>query len=296
MLGGELGSLGIDLHAADGVNRNSHASILSQMSQQRRPPGKPTEDRKLLRPAPYADTSFLETDAWRALRIMGEFVEGFDALADLGPAVSVFGSARLPDQDPSYAQAEELGRRLAEHGITVITGGGPGIMEAANKGAKEAGGESVGLAIELPHEQSTNPYCTRVLNFRYFFVRKTMFVKYAQGFIIFPGGFGTFDELFESLTLVQTGKIEHFPVILVGTRYWQPLVDWLRDPVTTHGMIGPNDVDLFRCTDDTDQAVAWIEESFAAARADERTAKEHPQPERVDAAHEIQAQRTTKPE
>jgi uncharacterized protein (TIGR00730 family) len=266
------------------------------MSQQRRPPGKATEDRKLLRPAPYADTSFLETDAWRSLRIMGEFVEGFDALADLGPAVSVFGSARLPDDDPSYAQAEELGRKLAERGITVITGGGPGIMEAANKGAKDAGGESVGLAIELPHEQAVNPYCTRVLNFRYFFVRKTMFVKYAQGFVIFPGGFGTFDELFESLTLVQTGKIEHFPVILFGSRYWQPLIDWLRDPVATHNMIATEDLNLFRITDETNEVVAWLEDSFRAEREANVDRESHPEPERVDAKQEKQAQRTTLPE
>jgi uncharacterized protein (TIGR00730 family) len=266
------------------------------MSQQRRPAGKPTEDRKLLRPTPYADTSFLETDAWRALRIMGEFVEGFDALANLGPAVSVFGSARLPDNDPAYGQAEELGRRLAERGITVITGGGPGIMEAANKGAKEAGGESVGLAIELPHEQSTNPYCTLVLNFRYFFVRKTMFVKYAQGFVIFPGGYGTFDELFESLTLVQTGKIEHFPVILFNTRYWQPLVDWLSDSVATHGMIGPRDVNLFRVTDDLAEVVRWIEESFTEAQEADTEAAAHPEPTKVEAAQEKQAQRTALPE
>jgi uncharacterized protein (TIGR00730 family) len=266
------------------------------MSQQRRPPGKATEDRKLLRPAPYADTSFLETDAWRALRIMGEFVEGFDALADLGPAVTVFGSARLPQSDPSYAQAEALGRMLAERGITVMTGGGPGIMEAANKGAKEAGGASVGLAIELPHEQSTNPYLTRVLNHRYFFVRKTMFVKYAQGFVIFPGGFGTLDELFESLTLVQTGKIEHFPVILFGSAYWQGLLEWLRDPVSTHNMVTPDDLNLFRVTDDLDQVVAWLEESFR----DEQEAHEHraaaSRPENVDAGQEKQAQRTTMPE
>jgi uncharacterized protein (TIGR00730 family) len=266
------------------------------MSEQRRPPGKPTEDRKLLRPAPYADTSFLETDAWRALRIMGEFVEGFDALADLGPAVSVFGSARLPANDPSYAQAEDLGRRLAGHGITVITGGGPGIMEAANKGAKEAGGESVGLAIELPHEQAANAYCTRVLNFRYFFVRKTMFVKYAQGFVIFPGGFGTFDELFESLTLVQTGKIEHFPVILVGTKYWQPLVDWLRDQVQTHGMVGAGDLSLFRCTDNTDEVLAWLEASFAEEREAHGDVVSHPDPGRVEAKQEKEAQRTRQPE
>jgi uncharacterized protein (TIGR00730 family) len=266
------------------------------MSQQRRPPGKATEDRKLLRPAPYADTSFLESDAWRALRIMGEFVEGFDSLADLGPAVSVFGSARLQSDDPSYAKAEELGRKLAQRGITVITGGGPGIMEAANKGAMEAGGESVGLAIELPHEQDSNPYCTRVLNHRYFFVRKTMFVKYAQGFVIFPGGFGTLDELFESVTLVQTGKIEHFPVILFDTAYWQGLVDWLGAQVETHGMVAASDLALFRMTDDTDEVIEWIEDSFRAEAESRAQAEAQPVPERVDARREKNAQRTTMPE
>jgi uncharacterized protein (TIGR00730 family) len=266
------------------------------MSQQRRTPGKPTEDRKLLRPAPFADTSFLESDAWRALRIMGEYVEGFDSLADLGPAVSVFGSARLAADDPSYSKAEELGRKLAQRGITVITGGGPGIMEAANKGAMQAGGESVGLAIELPHEQDTNPYLTRTLNFRYFFARKTMFVKYAQGFVIFPGGFGTLDELFESLTLVQTGKIEHFPVILFDTAYWQGLVDWLGEQAEMHGMIAASDLALFRMTDDTDQVVAWLEESFSAEAAERARAEAHPAPEAVEAAHEKRAQRTRMPE
>jgi uncharacterized protein (TIGR00730 family) len=266
------------------------------MTQQRRPPGKATEDRKLLRTAPYADTSFLETDAWRALRIMGEFVEGFDGLADLGPAVTIFGSARLRAGDPSYAKAEELAHKLAQRGITVITGGGPGIMEAANKGAKEAGGESVGLAIELPHEQSTNPYLTRDLNFRYFFVRKTMFVKYAQGFVIFPGGFGTLDELFESLTLVQTGKIEHFPVILFDTAYWQGLVDWLSNEVNAHHMVAPGDLNLFRLTDDTDQVVEWIEESFADEAEARAEAEAQPKPEKAEAQQEKSAQRTTMPE
>jgi len=266
------------------------------VSQQRRPPGKATEDRKLLRTAPYADTSFLETDAWRALRIMGEFVEGFDALADLGPAVTIFGSARLRADDPSYGKAEELARKLAQRGITVITGGGPGIMEAANKGAKEAGGESVGLAIELPHEQSTNPYLTRDLNFRYFFVRKTMFVKYAQGFVIFPGGFGTLDELFESLTLVQTGKIEHFPVILFDTAYWRGLIDWLSHEVNAHHMVSPGDLKLFRLTDDTDEVVKWIEESFADEAESRAAAESNAQPEKAEAAQEKEAQRTTMPE
>jgi uncharacterized protein (TIGR00730 family) len=235
--------------------------------QEKRPATQPTEDRKLLAAQPYADTQFLDTDAWRALRIMGEFVEGFDTLARLGPAVTIFGSARIKPSDPSYKAAEELGAMFAKQGITVITGGGPGIMEAANKGAAEAGGVSVGLGVELPHEQSINKYCTLALNFRYFFVRKTMFVKYAQGFVIFPGGFGTFDELYESLTLVQTGKIDHFPVILWGREYWRPMVDWLEDPVAQEGMIARQDLKLFRITDDNDEVVRLIEESFAAARA-----------------------------
>ena len=188
--------------------------------------------------APYADTSFLETDAWRALRIVGEFVDGFDALARLGPAVSIFGSARTDTDDPSYAAARRLGARLAKDGFTVITGGGPGIMEAANRGCQEAGGYSVGCSIELPHEQANNPYLDLAITFRYFFVRKTMFVKYAQAFVIFPGGFGTLDELFESLTLVQTGKIEHFPIVLIGSDYWNGLLAWLGKTVVGAENIG----------------------------------------------------------
>ena len=235
------------------------------VSQARRPHGKPTEDRKLLRRAPYADTSFLDTDAWRALRIMGEFVEGFDMLAELGTAVSIFGSARMAQSNRYAVAAEELAGKLARQGITVITGGGPGIMEAANRGAAKAGGVSVGLGIELPHEQDINEWCNLALNFRYFFARKTMFVKYAQAFVIFPGGYGTLDELMESITLVQTGKIDHFPVILYGTSYWQGLLDWLADPVARERMIEPADISLLRMTDDTDQAVKWILEAFAAA-------------------------------
>jgi uncharacterized protein (TIGR00730 family) len=251
----------------------------------------------LLRPAPYADTSFLESDAWRALRIMGEFVDGFDALAHLGPAISIFGSARTAPDHPLYGAAERLAGMLAAKGVTVITGGGPGIMAAANKGAAEAGGESVGLAIELPHEQESNAWCTLTVKFRYFFVRKTMFVKYAQGFVIFPGGFGTFDELFESLTLVQTGKIEHFPIILYGTAYWQPLVNWLRSPVAEMGKIGPEDVNLFRCTDDLEQIVAWIEESFAEAEAARREAEAHPAgEENAEAGQERAAGTADRPE
>jgi hypothetical protein len=225
----------------------------------RRP--RPSEDHRLLQPAPYADTTFLETDAWRALRITGEFVEGFDALAQLGPAVTVFGSARTHEGDPFYEAAERLGARLADDGFTVITGGGPGIMEAANRGAKRAGGISVGCSIELPHEQHSNPYLDLEVRFRYFFVRKVMFVKYAQGFVIFPGGFGTLDELFESVTLVQTGKIEHFPIVLFGTAYWQGLMDWLADPVASEGNIDLPDIGMLKVTDDIEEACAVLVES-----------------------------------
>lgn len=267
------------------------------MTQQRRPPTKPTEDRKLLTSEPYADTTFLESDAWRALRIMGEFVEGFDTLARLGPAVTIFGSARVKTSDRSYQAAEELASMFAKQGITVITGGGPGVMEAANKGAAEAAGVSVGLGIELPHEQKLNKYVNLPLNFRYFFVRKTMFVKYAQGFVIFPGGFGTFDELFESLTLVQTGKIDHFPVILWGSDYWQPIIDWLADPVAKQGMIARKDLKLFRLTDDNAEVVEIIERSFAEAEAARLEAKASPRGEEpAEAAQEKRHQRHRFPE
>ncbi len=227
-----------------------------------------TEDRKLLQAAPYADTTFLETDAWRALRIQGEFVEGFDTLARLGPAVTVFGSARTRPDDPTYAAAEQIGARLAEHGFTVITGGGPGIMEAANKGCQGAGGYSVGCSIELPHEQQSNPYLDLEIRFRYFFVRKMMFVKYAQGFVIFPGGYGTLDELFESVTLVQTGKIEHFPIVLFGSSYWRGLLDWLADPAAREGKLDPADIRLLKVTDDPDEACdVLVESRIRAAEA-----------------------------
>jgi uncharacterized protein (TIGR00730 family) len=261
-----------------------------------RPSARPTEDRKLLRPAPFADTSFLDSDAWRSLRIMGEFVDGFDALARLGPAISIFGSARLPLDDPWCQAAERLAAELAKKGITVITGGGPGVMAAANKGAAEAGGVSVGLGIELPHEQGINTWCTLEITFRYFFVRKTMFVKYAQGFVIFPGGFGTFDELFESLTLAQTGKIDHFPIILFGRSYWAGLIEWLHAQVATGGMISATDFDLIRCTDDTDEVVGWLLESFADAEAGRQQAEQSANPEAVEQAQERAAQRAHKPE
>jgi uncharacterized protein (TIGR00730 family) len=220
------------------------------------------EDRKLLMQRPFADPSFLESDAWRALRIMGEFIDGFDALARLGPAVSIFGSARTRPGDPMYATAETLAARLSEQGFTVITGGGPGIMEAANKGAKEADGVSVGLAIDLPHETGVNPYVDLPAYFRYFFVRKTMFVKYAQAFVIFPGGFGTFDELFESLTLVQTGKIDHFPIILFDSTYWAGLLDWIRAQVVERENVFEADLDLLRVCDDVDEVVGIIVDSY----------------------------------
>jgi len=211
---------------------------------------------------PFADTSFLESDAWRALRIMGEFIDGFDALARLGPAVSIFGSARTGRDDAMYENARQLAHRLSEEGFTVITGGGPGIMEAANRGAREAEGVSVGLAIDLPHEPGVNAYVDLPAYFRYFFVRKTMFVKYAQAFVIFPGGFGTFDELFESLTLVQTGKIDHFPIILFGSEYWSGLLGWLRSTVADEGKIDPGDLEIMRLSDDVEEIVAIIAESF----------------------------------
>jgi uncharacterized protein (TIGR00730 family) len=230
-----------------------------------RPPQRPrqtAEDRKLLMQRPYADPSFLETDAWRALRIMGEFIDGFDALARLGPAVSIFGSARTQPAEPMYGQARLLARRLSEEGFTIITGGGPGIMEAANRGAREADGVSVGLGIDLPLEQGVNTYVDLAIYFRYFFVRKTMFVKYAQAFVIFPGGFGTFDELFESLTLVQTGKIDHFPIILVGSGYWEGLLAWLRSTVAAEGKIDDIDMKLMRICDDVEEITSIISASF----------------------------------
>jgi uncharacterized protein (TIGR00730 family) len=213
---------------------------------------------------PFADPSFLESDAWRALRIMGEFIDGFDALARLGPAVSIFGSARTKADDPMYEQARLLAARLSDQGFTVITGGGPGIMEAANRGAKDADGVSVGLAIDLPHETGLNTYVDLPAYFRYFFVRKTMFVKYAQAFVIFPGGFGTFDELFESLTLVQTGKIDHFPIILVGSEYWSGLLEWLRSTVAREANVYEDDLELMRVSDDIDEIVDIVAQSYRA--------------------------------
>jgi uncharacterized protein (TIGR00730 family) len=215
-----------------------------------------TEDRKLLEPSERP--AFLNTDPWRALRILAEFVEGFDALATLGPAITIFGSARVDEASPIYATAREIARRLAEEGYAIITGGGPGVMEAANRGCQEGGGMSVGCNIELPHEQDVNPYVDLAVEFRYFFARKTMFVKYADGFVILPGGFGTMDELFESLTLIQTGKIRHFPIILVGTEFYGGLIGWIRERLLADGMINEADLDLLAVTDDPAEVVRII--------------------------------------
>lgn len=212
-----------------------------------------TTDQRLLDSRGPAD--WVHTDPWRVLRIQSEFVEGFGALSELGPAVAVFGSARTKPDDPMYETAREVAEKLCGRGYAVITGGGPGAMEAANRGASECGGVSVGLGIELPHEQGLNEWVDLGINFRYFFVRKTMFVKYAQGYIVMPGGFGTLDELFEALTLSQTGKITTFPIVLFGSAYWQGLVDWLRATMLPDGKINEADLDLLLITDSVDEAV-----------------------------------------
>jgi uncharacterized protein (TIGR00730 family) len=224
-----------------------------------RPSQKPTQDEQLLE-SPRPD-EFTHTDPWRVFRIMGEFVEGFDELATLNRAVSFFGSARSKPNDPDYVAAQETAALLAAEGYAVITGGGPGIMEAANRGAFEAGGLSVGCNIELPFEQRPNPYQTKSLTFKYFFVRKMMFVKYSLGFIIFPGGFGTLDELFEALTLIQTKKIRNFPVILFDSRYWRGLLDWLHDVVLAEGKISDIDFRMFHVTDSPAEVVEIVRRS-----------------------------------
>jgi uncharacterized protein (TIGR00730 family) len=216
-----------------------------------------TEDEKLLG-AQRGRPAFLETDTWRALRILSEFVEGFEALAGVGPAVAVFGSARTAPGEPGYELARRIGGELARAGFAVITGGGPGAMEAANRGAHEAGGLSIGCNIELPHEQHLNPYVDLSVEFHYFFARKTMFVKYSDAFVIMPGGFGTLDELFESLTLIQTGKVRNFPVVLVGHAYWDGLLAWMRDVQLPAGAVSQADIDLLRVTDDPEEAVAIV--------------------------------------
>jgi len=232
-----------------------------------------TADQRLLDRGSQLDT---HTDFWRVLRIQSEFVEGFGALATLGDAVSVFGSARTRPEDPAYDLGVRVGRRLVEEGFAVITGGGPGAMEAANKGAVEAGGTSVGLGIELPFEQGMNDWVELGVHFRYFFARKTMFVKYAQGFIVLPGGFGTLDELFEAMTLVQTQKITSFPIVLLGSDYWGGLVDWLRDSLLAEGKISEPDLDIVCVTDDLEEAVGRMVTARAERLAD--GGRVHPAP------------------
>jgi uncharacterized protein (TIGR00730 family) len=224
-----------------------------------------TEDTKFLQ-QPHG-SGFTRSDPWRVMRIMGEFIEGFDTLATVAKGVSIFGSARIGPDDPQYHNACEVARLLAQAGFTIITGAGPGIMEAANKGAKLAGGRSIGCNIELPFEQGANPYVDTVINFRYFFVRKTMFIKYSSAFIIFPGGLGTMDELFESLTLIQTGKIYQFPVILFGRYYWAGLLRWMQNRVVRERKIAPGDMDLMILTDDPAEAADVVVRAYEAQRA-----------------------------
>ncbi len=225
-------------------------------------------DRKLLswsKEARQEAAAFTHSDQWRVLRIISEFVEGFDALAEIGPSVTFFGSARTPPDDPYYAAARECAALVARSGLTVITGGGPGIMEAANQGASEADGMSIGIGIDLPFEQGVNDYVSLPLEFRYFFVRKTMLAKYANGFVFFPGGFGTLDEMFEILTLVQTGKMESMPVVLFGSEYWSGLVEWLRNTLVVEGKIRETDLDLFHISDDPNETATIVIDAIAAA-------------------------------
>jgi uncharacterized protein (TIGR00730 family) len=241
---------------------------------------KTTQDQQLLDKGKPEHKPFTDTDPWRVLRIMGEFVAGFDTLAELGPGVSIFGSARSSEDDPMYQATVETARLLAEAGLVIITGGGPGKMEAGNKGAQLAAGVSVGLNIELPFEQGNNRYVGIPVNHRYFFVRKMMFVKYSQAFVIFPGGFGTLDELFEALTLIQTGKISNFPVILFGSEYWAGLMEWLRSSVLAGGKISGPDLDLITITDSPEEVRdliieamkkgGWIEKKEEKARHETR--------------------------
>jgi uncharacterized protein (TIGR00730 family) len=243
--------------------------------------GRPTQDRLLFS---WTDAdreraaAFTHSDPWRVLRIMSEFVAGFDAMAETGPAVTVFGSARVGEDDPMYRAARELGTKLAQAGFATITGGGPGIMEAANRGASEAGGISIGANIELPHEQGLNAFVNVPLNFHYFFVRKTIFVKYAEGFVIFPGGYGTLDELFEAMTLIQTHKLESFPLVLYGHEYWRGLVDWIEQSLVVQGMITNEEQAIFRVTDDLDEIVHLMDEAYNETHRNDVVQDDSPRP------------------
>lgn len=220
-----------------------------------------TADECLLDATAGEAPDFVDSDPWRVLRIQAEFVAGIETVAGLGPAVTIFGSARSPEGSSTYQAALETARLLAEEGLAIITGGGPGVMEAANRGAQLGGGISVGFAIELPFEEAANPYVDLAYSFRYFFVRKTMFVKYAQAFVIFPGGFGTMDELFEALTLIQTGKIHNFPIVLFGSEFWDPIVTFMRDTLVAEGTIDAIDLDRLYVTDDPVDAVNFVREA-----------------------------------
>jgi uncharacterized protein (TIGR00730 family) len=233
---------------------------------------RPTEDEQLLQ---RTDASWVNTDPWRVLRIVSEFVEGFERLAEVGQAVSIFGSARTRADDPVYAAARETGGLFAEAGYAVITGGGPGIMEAANHGARDGGGLSIGCNIQLPHEQHGNSYVDVAIEFRYFFVRKTMFVKYAEGFVIFPGGFGTLDELFEALTLIQTRKVHRFATVLYGRDYWAGMLAWIRDTLLAAGNIGPDDIDHLMIAESPAEAVELVT-SCVAGRCGHRAHADAP--------------------
>lgn len=230
-------------------------------------PAGSTADARLLDTQRSSD--FTHTDPWRVMRIQSEFVQGFDALSDIGPAISVFGSARTKPENPHYQIGVDVGRLLAEAGVAVITGGGPGSMEAANRGASEAGGLSIGLGIELPFEQGMNQWVGLGVDFRYFFARKTMFVKYAQGFVVLPGGLGTLDELFEAMVLVQTSKVTQFPIVLVDSAFWSPLFAWIKDTMVAEGLVSPGDLDIVQIVDTPEEAVALVMAGKAGLRVAE---------------------------
>lgn len=220
---------------------------------------------RIIREPKYVLDNTVVGDSWRMFRIMSEFVDGFDAMSAIDvPAVTIYGSARIPVHHKHYLLAEKIAAGLAKAGYCVVTGGGPGVMEAANKGASEAGGVSVGLNIDLPHEQEPNPYTNFPLNFKYFFVRKVLFMKYSTGFVCMPGGFGSLDELFEALTLIQTERIKPFPIVLVGSDFWAGLVDWIKDKLVGSGNISPEDMLLFKVLDDADEVVSYLKETIQA--------------------------------
>jgi uncharacterized protein (TIGR00730 family) len=253
-------------HEQDSVEANAEAQAATRQERQEGPVRRRgrqvrhgTTDQRLLDNRGPSD--WVHTDPWRVLRIQSEFVEGFGMLAELGKAITVFGSARTRHDDPFYGYAEALGRKLSDAGYAVITGGGPGIMEAANKGCHEAGGTSVGLGIELPFEQSMNEFVDLGMVFRYFFARKTCFLKYSIGYVGMPGGYGTLDEIFEAVTMIQTGKITSFPLVLFGTEFWNPMLTWISETVLGDGKISPPDIDLFTLTDDVDEVVELFQEA-----------------------------------